>query len=73
MANGDQLMSLEPKLKNAADSIAAMCNAYQLIKLGYVDMKSSKDNVIHRIDPPMSIDGVACDEERNSEGRTYYS
>ena len=59
MANGDQLMSLEPKLKNAADSIAAMCNAYQLIKLGYVDMKSSKDNVIHRIDPPMSIDGVA--------------
>ena len=59
MANGDQLKGLEPKLRNAADSIASMCNAYQLLKPGYVDMKSSKDNVIHRIDPPMSIEGVA--------------
>ena len=59
MANGDQLKGLEPKLRNAADNIAGMCNAYQLIKPGYVDMKSSKDNVIHRIDAPMSIDSVA--------------
>ena len=59
MANGDQLKSLEPKLQNAADSIAVMCNAYQLLKPGYVDMKSAKENIIHRIDPPMSIDGVA--------------
>ncbi len=60
MANEEQLLNLEPKLRGQVDSITNMCNTFSFRQPGYANIsdRTQGENIRYMIDKPIPINEI---------------